>query len=118
MATRTTLTKSSLPGPYNYTGVTVTFAAADVANKNRFVLTGKEVVLAWNTAAVASGTVTITATADPYGRTQSITGITLDAGEMFVFGPFTNRQGWLQTDGYLYLEASAVEVKFAVLVIP
>jgi hypothetical protein len=118
MATRVALTKTALPGPYNYTGVELDFTAADPVNKERFPLTGKEIVLAWNTAAVASSTVTISAVADPYGRTRSVDAVTVAATKIFAFGPFTNRTGWLQADGNMYLEASVAEVEFAVLTLP
>lgn len=117
MATRVAVTKTVLPGPYDYLGVLVVFEAADTVDKNKIVLTGKEVILAKNVGA-SPATVTVTSVADPYGRTKDISAVSVAAGVVKAFGPFTNRQGWLQTDGSLYFEASAADIEFAVLVIP
>ena len=39
------------------------------------------------------------------------------AGEYAVFGPF-KRPGWVQADGYVYLQASNAAVKFGVVALP
>ncbi|MBW2084435.1 MAG: hypothetical protein JRI54_00165 [Deltaproteobacteria bacterium] len=113
---RATLTKTNAPGYYASTGAALTLAAADVTNKNEFVSTGKELVVAQNTGA-SSGTVTINSTADPYGRTEDITDYSIDAGGIAIFGPFPTL-GWQQSDGKIYLEASTADIKFGVIVLP
>lgn len=115
---RTTLTKKTVLGsksaPYVADAADLTMTAADVANKNQFVATGNELVVAHNTGASAY-TVTINSVADPnFGRTGDIATYSLAAGEYAVFGPF-NVAGWQQSDGYIYLEASNASVKFGVL---
>lgn len=113
---RTTLTRSTAPGSYGAAGAAVTFTAADVANKNQFTATGRELVIARNSGASAY-TITITSAPDPYGRTGHITAESIAAGETKVFGPF-KRSGWQQTDGFFYLEASNAAVLFGIVVLP
>lgn len=110
---RTTLPVTANPGPYPSTVQTVTMTAADVTNKNQFPLTGREIVIIQNTDTVAR-TVTITSTPDPQGRTRDISAVSIAAGAIAVVGPF-GLPGWIQTDGMLYLEASAATVKFGVI---
>jgi len=114
---RTTLTKTALQGPYPTLPVTadaldVTFAAADVSNKNQFAPTGDDVIIAWNSGA-SPYTITITSFADDKNRTGDVSTYSLAAGDIASFRIKT--PGWKQTDGYVYLEASNAAVKFAVL---
>ena len=113
---RTVLTKDTAPGTNAAVGKVLTQAAWDNANGNRFIATGKELVLAQNTD-VGAQTVTITSVADPYGRTGNVTAFSIPAGGLAIFGPF-NVQGWQQSDGYIYIDASVVTVKFSVIVLP
>lgn len=113
---RTTLPKVSSPGPYPTSVQAVTMTAADVTNKNQVLLTGREIVLIQNTDTVAR-TVTITSTPDPQGRSGDITAASVAAGAIAVVGPF-GLPGWIQPDGYLYLEASNAAVKFGVITLP
>ena len=110
--TKTTLTRTGWPTD----GVTATFTAADVANKEQFALTGKEIVVARNSGASAR-TVTINSVAIN-GRTGDITADSIAAGATHVYGPFNPDGGWAQTDGTLHLEADNAEVLFAVFVLP
>ncbi|MGE5553296.1 MAG: hypothetical protein ACM3XZ_05155 [Betaproteobacteria bacterium] len=110
---RTTLAKTQAPGGYASTGAVLTLAAADVVNKNQFVATGNDLVVAQNTGA-SPATVTINSVADPYGRTKDVAGYVIPAGGIAVFGPFPVL-GWQQPDGKVYLEASNADVKFAVV---
>ena len=113
---RTTLTKTAAPGGYSSTGAVVAMTAADITNKNQFVATGGDLVIAQNSGA-SPYTVTITSVADPYGRTKDVTAFSLNAGEIAVFGPFP-ALGWQQTDGKIYLEANNAAVKFGVVALP
>ncbi len=115
---RTTLTKTNLPGSYPATPLTadaadVVWTAADVANKNQFLPTGKEIILARNSGA-APYTVTINSTADQHNRTGDITTYSIGIGETAIFG-IVPLDGWRQSDGFIYLEASNVAVLFAVV---
>lgn len=89
-------------------------AAANVSDKNQFAASGNDLVFAHNTGA-SPATITVSSVADPQlGRTGDIDGFSLGAGEYATFGPLS-RSGWQQTDGYIYLEASAADVKFGVV---
>lgn len=116
---RTNLTKTTALGAYGSYAVNaadLTMAAADVANKNQFTATGKDLIVAHNTGASAY-TVTISSAPDPYGRSGDITAYSLGAGEYAVFGPM-ELTGWMQTDGKIYLEAENAAVKFGVVALP
>lgn len=91
----------------------LTMTAADASNKQQVVHSGKVLVVAHNTGASAY-TITITSTVDYAGRTGDVSAYSLGAGEYAVFGPF-DLDGWVQTDGKLYFEASNASVKFAVV---
>ena len=117
---RTTLTKTTALGPYgDYSAANaadLAMAAADTTNYNQFVASSRDLVIAHNTGGSAY-TVTITSSDDPYGRTGDVAAYSLGAGEYAVFGPF-KRPGWVQADGYVYLQASNAAVKFGVVALP
>jgi hypothetical protein len=118
MAARTSLVKTTASGSYPTAAVAVTFAAADASNKNSFIMNANELLIAWNGHATDPFTVTINSIADTHGRTKDITADSLAAGEMHVYGPFRELEGWQQASGVLHLEASSVEIKFAVIALP
>jgi len=118
---RTTLTKTTALGAYgDYSGASsadLTMTAADTSNQNQFVASSSDLVIAHNTGG-STYTITITSAADPtYGREGDVDTYSLGAGEYAVFGPF-RRPGWVQSDGYVYLEASNALVKFGVVTLP
>ncbi len=114
---RQTLTKTNAPGSYASSGVKVTLVSADPTNKEQFVSTGKELVLARNTGG-SPYTVTINSAPDPYGRTADIASYSVPAGEIHVFGPFPVT-GWKQAaSSYITLEASNAAIQWAVIVLP
>jgi len=120
MTARTTLTKSTLKGPFPSLPVTalslnLTMTAADAANKNQFAPSGHDLILAWNSGA-SPRTVTLTSAVNPQNRTGDITTYALAAGEIAALGPI-GTLGWVQADGYVYLEASNAEVKFGVIIL-
>lgn len=96
----------------------LTTLAADPANDEQVVLTGRQIVIARNSGAGAH-TVTFTSVASPatFGRSGNIAAYSLGAGELAAFGPF-ELTGWIQTDGRLYFEADDAEVIFSVITIP
>ena len=116
---RTSLTKTTVPGPYADTGTVVTMTAADVANMNQFTLTGKEVVIARNSGATTRN-ITFTSVNDRFGRTNDLTN-TILAGEIKVYGPGLALEGWESVASgitYMYLQADHAEVLFGVMVLP
>lgn len=96
-------------------GVVLTATAADPVNFQQTTHTGRELIIAHNTGAVAR-TVTITS-APLFGRTKHITSDSIAAGAREVFGPFPVA-GWRQDDGNLYFQADNAEVTFSVIRLP
>lgn len=111
--THTALQALGAYGAYSANAADLTMTAASVANKEQVVFTGKEVIVAHNTA-VGAQTITISSVADPYNRTGDIATYSLGAGEYAAFH-MNNLAGWLQSDGKLYFEASDAGVLFGVL---
>jgi len=110
---RTKLTKTDAPGGASGQGAALVLEAADVANKNAFQLTGSEVIVARNTDGANPHNITITSVADDIGRTGDITE-QIAAGAIRVYGRL-QLEGWLQSDGQLYLEADDASVEFGVI---
>lgn len=97
--------------------VDLPMTAAIVADKEQVVMSGNDLLVAYNSGG-APYTITITSVAE--GRTKrtgDITAYSLGAGEYAVFGPF-EKSGWMQTDGKLYFEANNALVKFGVVGLP
>lgn len=112
---RTTLTRTTPLGPYPSLqpaadALDGVWTAADVSNKNQFVLDGPVIVQFWNSGA-SPYTVTLTSAVDPQNRSGDVTAYSLAAGDIGVF-KIDRTEGWKQTDGYMYLEASNTAVKF------
>lgn len=98
---------------YSAGAADLTMTAADIVNYEEVTLTGNELVIAHNTDAGAQ-TVTISSVVDDMGRTGDISTYSLAADDYAVFGPF-GTEGWRQSDGKLYFQASAVTVKLGVV---
>lgn len=113
---RTDLTAIAAPGSYATSGTAITWTAADATNGNQFTLTGKQLVLVYNSDTSAHS-VTVTSSADEYGRSGDITAESVAAGAYKMFGPF-KLPGWVQTDGNLYLSADSATISFAVITLP
>lgn len=119
---RATLTKITPLGSYPALALVadsadITFTAANATDKEQFVMSGNDLLLAWNTGAGAR-TVTLTSSADPNNRrTGDITTYSIGAGEIAVFGPF-KKDGWVQSGNYMFIEAAHAEVKWAVITLP
>jgi hypothetical protein len=116
---RTTLTKKvavgTLSTPYaTANAADLTMTAADVANKNQFLAGDNDLIFVHNSGA-SPYTVTVTSAPDPiFGRTKDIATYSFAAGIYGVIGPL-KQAGWVQADGYVYLEASNASVKFGVV---
>jgi hypothetical protein len=90
--------------------------AANATNKEQFVASGNDLIIAHNSGA-SPYTVTVTSVADDEGRSGDITVYSIAAGTIAILGPF-KRHGWAQTNGMIYLEAENASVKFGVLALP
>src|SRR4051794_12132050 len=113
---RTTLTKTTAPGAYAAAGVPIVMTAADVANGNQFVGSGRDLVVAYNSGA-SGHTVTVSSANDPQQRKGDITAETIAAGAIRIYGPLPV-SGWIQSDGYIYIAANHAEVLFGILSLP
>jgi hypothetical protein len=112
MTARQQLTKTAYSGKYPAAAVTLTETAEDATNHTAIAITDKTVVTIHNTHATTTFTYTVTSIADAlHGRTGDITAQNITAGQIKVIGPL-GLDGWLQTDGNLYVSASDVSVKF------
>lgn len=114
---RVTLAKQIPLGPYPTLPVgagtmTLTETAADTVNKEQFVPSGDDLIIAHNTGATAR-TITFTSVADDQKRTGDITTYSVAAGAIAAFR--VKKPGWRQTDGMIYIEASNAELKWAVV---
>ena len=105
----------SLPIASN--GANFVFTAADSANGNSFVSTGRELLLVQNSAGSTGYTVTVTSVADSLSRTGDITTYSVSAGLFSMFGPFA-MTGWKESDGTVHVTASNAAIKFAVVRLP
>lgn len=109
---RQTITAVAVTSKYPADKVTIAEVAADASNFEKMILTGREILIAHNTNAGSTArTVTITSVADAEGRTGDITATSIAAGAFAMFGPFA-LDGWKQSDGYLYFQASHAEIKY------
>lgn len=112
---RTALAASVAKGSNSNVGRTVTMAAWDSVNGNSFQSTGNDLLVARNGHATLARTVTVTSVADPFfGRTGDITAFSLAVGAVAVFGPFKS-DGWRQADGFIYVDASTIDITFGVV---
>jgi len=98
--------------PVSANGLDVAFEAADPTNKNQFAPSGDDLVLVWNQD-VGAQTVTLTSVADDLNRTGDISAYSVGVDEIAMIR--VKSKGFLQTDGKIYLEASAATVFFAVI---
>lgn len=118
---RTALTvqtpKGPFPGLVAANDLDYTYVAADVANKNQFPLTGREMIYMRNVDGTTPHNVTLTSVNDPQKRVRDITtyAIALSGFAQFWAGSVV---GWRQTDGNFYLEADDVQIEFAIVKIP
>jgi hypothetical protein len=112
---RTILSPTTVPGPFSALGALLALTTCDTVNGNRFLSTGREVLLAYNPASSPSAVVTVTSRA-LNGRTGSAVA-TIAAGAYAIFQMFPT-DGWMQADGYVYVDSSDAAVKLAVVKLP
>jgi hypothetical protein len=113
---RTTLTKYTLAGGYDVSGVDFTWVAADFTSGNQFTSTGREVLLV--KADGGAAVVTVTSVADPLGRTGDVDSFSVSSGYWRAFGPY-KQAGWMQaSDGMIYVDGADANVKLCVIVVP
>lgn len=100
--------------------VEVVFTASNqTGGGNRFISTGREVVIVRNVNSGSTArTVTVTSRDDPYGRSEDLTAASVAAGAYRVL-PFFKMEGWRDSStGYITLTGSHAELEIAVLRLP
>lgn len=101
----------------NYTpvtaGVLALVFASDPINGDQFAILGTEILLVQNVDTIAH-TFSVNATPDRIGRVADLTGYSVPAGSVVAI-QFSILDGWVQTDGNVYLVSNDVTLKFAVV---
>lgn len=94
--------------------------AAGATGGDTITVTGREVIIAYNSHATTAYTFTITSQVDGQNRTGDITTYSLAAGEFAVFsGALTNAPGWKNVStGLLSVAVSNAAIKWAILQLP
>lgn len=114
---RTTLTKTTVVGPYPASvpadSLDLNLQAADVGNMNQFAPSGDDLLIVQNSHASNPYTFTLTSAPDAFNRSSDITTYSLAAGEIAMFR--VKSLGWVQSDGKVYLAGSNAAIKFAVV---
>jgi hypothetical protein len=118
---RTAITVQDIDAPFAAVtagSMDFTFAALDAVNGNYFPCTGREIILFENTD-VGAQTVIIDSVADEKNRESDIAAYSLAANDFVAVGvALTNRKGWKQSNGQIYIDTSSANVKVAVLRLP
>jgi hypothetical protein len=114
---RTVLPVTDVPSSYAIDGTAVTWTAWDSGQGNRFLCTGREILLARNTNGASAETVTVTSQADDKGRTGDIDADSIPANGMHVYQKFP-LAGWADSSNYVNVDGSTTDVEFAVLRLP
>lgn len=118
---RTTITKTTALGPYGDYSVAnaadLATQAADVSNGNQFEPSSQDLLIVRNSGG-STYYVTVQSSPDPtYNREGDINQYDVGAGEIAIFGPF-RRPGWVQSDGYIYVDGENVALYFGVVALP
>lgn len=115
---RTALTITDVPKPTATAGVAVTVNTADATDENNFVLTGREIVILYNTHADTAKAFDIDSARCSHGRSNPVSAFSLDpvSAEMVAFAP--EIEGWRQTDGKVWIDPESTDVKILVLRLP
>lgn len=90
--------------------------AADVANGNSFVHTGREIITL-RVSGASARTLTITSTPDENGRTKDLDTYEVGVDELHAIPPLKSK-GWVQADGKVHLAGSHAELVIGILGIP
>lgn len=93
------------------------FTPLVVVNGAKFLFTGREIIHVRNVHATDPFTVTLVSIADNAQKRTKDVVYTLQAGDQAFFGPFS-LDGWLQSDGYFYLDGSDASIEFCVIRFP
>lgn len=94
---------------------TLTFTPGDVANGNKFQLTGREIILVRNVSVDTDFDFTVPSTPDSLGRTGDLVD-TVPFGATMIC--MLGVRGWKQDDGQLYMTVEDASLEIAVVRFP
>lgn len=115
---RLDIARTTVPSTYAAAPVVaLTFTTADPANNHQIRATGREKLIVRNNHATIAYTITITSSVDVYGRTKDVTAYSIPALATVTIGPFP-LEGWVQTNGYINVDAANASLLLAVEVLP
>jgi len=115
------LTPVTIKGPFDTIGAgSADFVwTAGSTDGDTIAITGRQVIMCWNTSADTAYTVTIDSVDDEMNRQGDITTYSLAFGDFAVFGVgLTNEQGWKTAAGIIAVDVENAAVKWAVLTLP
>lgn len=94
---------------------TLTWTAVDITNTNKVVMSGRKLLLIFRNDDVATQTVTISSSADPFGRTADISAV--DVAASAYAARILEPVGWEQTLGGkdIIIDASDADMKFVAI---
>ncbi|HLW51314.1 MAG TPA: hypothetical protein VKW06_00600 [Candidatus Angelobacter sp.] len=101
------------PGTVGALALDLLMTAADVTNGNSFQITGREILIVWNSD-VSGHHFTLSSVADKKGRSGDVSAYAIAAGVISAFN-FNGTEGWSQGTGVCNISADNALVKFAIL---
>jgi len=116
------ITVQTMKAPFDVVsagGITFTWTVGNTGG-DTIAITGREILLIWNSSATTTYTVTISSQVDSQNRTGDITAYSLALGEFAYFtGGLTNQPGWKNTStGLITITPSNAAIKWALLKLP
>ena len=112
---RTRLTPVVAPRTHPGGSVAYTFTAHDTVNEMDFVPSGNDLLLIESSDA-GSQDVLVHSAPDSFGREEDVT-ISVAAGATHAMA-FTDRAGWMQTDGAVHIDCTVATIGYAVIRLP
>jgi hypothetical protein len=113
---REIITPAAVPSAYADADIVAGWTPSNVADKNRYLWTGRE-LLELRNVGVTSRACVLTSAPDSQGRTNDVA-ITLTGGQSRVMPFLAQADGWVQADGYVYFEGPHIEAEWRVLRLP
>lgn len=108
---RTVLAVQTAPTAYADDGLALTFTASDVANGNRFLSDGKEIVIVKNTDA-APRSFTFVSAPNDLGRDENrVDSFAVNEARLYRM----TARGWRQADGYVNIDGEHVGLVIAIV---
>lgn len=122
MAAPTVVAPQNVLGPFD--AVTAGLAdfvwtAGTITDGNTYTVSGRELLLVWNSGAADAHTIDVVSTDDEHGRAENITAYSMAAGDFAAFGcGLTNQKGWMSSAKTIRITVNHAEVKVAILRLP